>query len=314
MTSLAKLAGKPRLSLDHHFGAPPSDVFRAWTEPQHLAMWFGPAGAKVLNAACDPQAGGDFSLRFRTPDGQEREVSGRYREVTAEQRLAFTWTWNHRPDQESLVTVVLVPDAGGTRLSLVHEPLFSEGAYSFLSRGWASSFDKLETLLAGLTYPDVRFRGPLRFDRRDAIRFVGLRESHCSCGDNGVPAQWLRFAPHIGHIPGEIAGMAYSICLPISGDSDRFDYMAAVAVSGPALPPMGLTVFELPALRYAVFEHLRHISQIPDTIGAIRTEWLPGAGVTVRSSPAFIECYGEAFDPFTGQGGIEIWVPLGDGS
>lgn len=314
MTSLARLAGKPRLSLSHHFNAPPSDVFRAWTEPQHLAMWFGPAGAKVLHAACDPRAGGEFSLRFRTPDGQEHEVTGRYREVRGEERLVFTWTWNHRPDQESLVTVDLMADGGGTRLSLVHEPVYSESAYTFLRTGWASSFDKLASVLSEQTGFEVQSLTPVRFDRREAIRFVGMRESHSDCGGNGVPAQWIRFAPYIGHIPGEVTGMAYGICLPSSSDAGQFDYMAAVAVAAAARPPVGLTTLELPALHYAVFEHSRHISLISDTINAIHTEWLPRVDITARASPSFLEWYGEAFDPFTGLGGIEIWVPLTDGT
>lgn len=151
---------------------------------------------------------------------------------------------------------------------------------------------------------------PVRFFDADAFRFVGLRESHLNCDNGRIPGQWMRFAPHIGHIPGEIEGTAYGICLPITGADDGFDYMAGVAVSGPAVPPAGLSSLELPARRYAAFAHRSHISTLADTIGSIWTDWLPASGVQTATSPAFIECYGEAFDPLSGMGGIEVWVPV----
>ena len=65
----------------------------------------------------------------------------------------------------------------------------------------------------------------------------------------------------------------------------------------------------LAARRYAVFTHAEHVSSIPETIDAIWNKWLPDSGLKGAEAPCF-ECYTEAFNPQTGKGGIEIWVPI----
>ena len=73
--------------------------------------------------------------------------------------------------------------------------------------------------------------------------------------------------------------------------------------------PAGFTHILIPAQRYAVFTHKQHVSSIPQTIETIWSKWLPESGVDAAESPAF-ERYTEEFNPQTGMGGMEIWVPL----
>lgn len=40
-----------KLTLTRVFDAPPSFVFRAWTEPKHMAQWWGPHG--FTNPVCE---------------------------------------------------------------------------------------------------------------------------------------------------------------------------------------------------------------------------------------------------------------------
>jgi len=146
------------------------------------------------------------------------------------------------------------------------------------------------------------------------IQIAGLRQTHV--GSNaGIAAQWMRFAPHIGKIPGEVEGAAYGICFDLcQGGGEGFDYIAGVEVAqvagGAADLPPELSPLSLPAQRYAVFQHTDHVSTLPATIDAIWRKWLPGSGQEPAGDPAFFERYGEAFDPLTGRGGVEVWVPL----
>lgn len=149
-----------------------------------------------------------------------------------------------------------------------------------------------------------------RFVDEGPLLIAGLRESHPGTVA-GIPAQWLRFAPYIGRIPGEIEGAAYGVCLGGEG-ADGFDYVAGVAVSGIGPLPAGLSPLCLPASSYAVFEHAGHVSALAETVDAILTRWLPGSGRTPARVPTFFERYGETFDPLTGLGGLEVWVPLAD--
>lgn len=150
-----------------------------------------------------------------------------------------------------------------------------------------------------------------RFVDGKPIQIAGLRQTHI--GSNaGIAAQWMRFAPHIGKIPGEVEGAAYGICFDLcQGDERGLVYMAGVEVAGGAANlPAELSPLSLPAQRYAVFRHPDHVSTLPATVDAIWRKWLPGSGQEPAGEPAFFERYGEEFDPLTGMGGVEIWVPL----
>jgi AraC family transcriptional regulator len=63
------------------------------------------------------------------------------------------------------------------------------------------------------------------------------------------------------------------------------------------------------AQRYAVFSHREHISTIRRTLNTIWNQWLPASGHVPADAPNF-ERYDEKFDPVSGMGGLEIWLPL----
>ena len=65
----------------------------------------------------------------------------------------------------------------------------------------------------------------------------------------------------------------------------------------------------IPACRYAVFSHRDHISTIRATHVTIWSTWRPESGHEVADAPNF-ERYGEEFDPRTGNGLVEIWLPI----
>ena len=44
-------------------------------------------------------------------------------------------------------------------------------------------------------------------------------------------------------------------------------------------------------------------------MNTIRSKWLPDSGHEAADAPDF-ERYGERFDPATGEGGCEIWIPI----
>ena len=142
---------KPSLTLKRRIKAPPAQVFKAWTDPERIVHWFGPAEtvSGSVRAALDVRVGGRFRVSFRTADGEYHEVGGVYREVVPARRLMFTWAWHSTPERESLVTVSLSQDGDdGTLLTLHHEQFFDEKARDGHQRGWTSTLDKLERILA----------------------------------------------------------------------------------------------------------------------------------------------------------------------
>jgi uncharacterized protein YndB with AHSA1/START domain len=142
------MSAKPSLTIKRRLGAPPEQVYGAWTDPEKIAHWWGPAQARTLSAELDPRVGGRFRIVFRTPDDEEHDVSGTYREVIPNRKLVFTWMWRTMPERQSLVTVTLAPDGDGTLLTLLHEQFFDEPARDRHRSGWTASLDRLERYLA----------------------------------------------------------------------------------------------------------------------------------------------------------------------
>ena len=143
---------KPSLTLKRHLKAPPARVFAAWTDPQKMKRWMGPAGSEILKAEVDARVGGGYRIEMRSADGNPHTVTGVYREVIAGEKLVFTWQWAVTPPElphESLVTVLIKADGDGTLLTVTHERLSSEEARKAHEQGWMSSLDKLERLVAG---------------------------------------------------------------------------------------------------------------------------------------------------------------------
>lgn len=139
------MSSKPALTLKRRLNAPPSKIYRAWTDAAKISRWFGPEDAEILRAETDVRVGGRFRIVFRGPDGEEHDVGGVYREVVPNQKLVFTWAWRSTPERESLVTVALKRDGDGTLLTLLHEQFFDEAARDRHGRGWNETLEKLES-------------------------------------------------------------------------------------------------------------------------------------------------------------------------
>jgi uncharacterized protein YndB with AHSA1/START domain len=139
---------RPSLSITRHYAVRPEKVWRAWTEPQALSRWFGPADTEsVTRAELDVRVGGRYSIAFRTGDGEEHRVSGVYQEVEPHHRLSFTWAWQSTPERVSQVTIELEPANGGCELRFRHDRFFDQQARDNHERGWTGAFAKLGAFL-----------------------------------------------------------------------------------------------------------------------------------------------------------------------
>ena len=140
---------QPSLALSRHYPVAPEKVWRAWTDPQAIAKWWGPGGQDpVALAELDLRVGGRFRIVFGGRQGRDHECAGVYKEVVPNRRLVFSWCWpNTTPERVSQVTVLFKQVAGGTGLEFRHEQLFDEAARDGHQRGWSDSLVKLERFL-----------------------------------------------------------------------------------------------------------------------------------------------------------------------
>ncbi|ESQ90716.1 hypothetical protein ABAC460_07760 [Asticcacaulis sp. AC460] len=147
-----------------------------------------------------------------------------------------------------------------------------------------------------------------RHVKASAMTFAGLNEHYNKDNLTGIPALWQRFHPYYGQIDGQKGGLAYGISHNFS-DLNAFDYLAAVEVEGDADLPKGFTRLKVAAHAYAVFEHRGHVSGITNTWRHIYEHWIPASGIRPIQAPCF-ERMDERFDGRTGNGIIEIWIPV----
>ena len=140
----------PSLTLKRKLNAPAQKVFAAWTDPEKIVHWFGPAetASDSVRAEIDVRVGGRYRIRFQTADGEQHEVGGEYKEVVPSERLVFSWAWHSTPERESLVTIALKADGEATMLTLHQERFFDEKARDGHTRGWTGTLEKLARYLS----------------------------------------------------------------------------------------------------------------------------------------------------------------------
>jgi AraC family transcriptional regulator len=148
---------------------------------------------------------------------------------------------------------------------------------------------------------------PPLIEARPALLLAGLSERY-EGANAGMAAQWQRFAPNIGHIPGQVGQASYGVCYNGDGEGN-IDYLCGVEVSDFNGLPADLARLRVAEQTYAIFTHSEHISTIQRTWATIFSQWFPQSGRERADAPE-IEYYDERFDPVTGNGGFEIWIPL----
>ena len=158
----------PVFTITRTFHAPRELVFRAWTQPEHLARWMSSAGMTQFSTSLDLRPGGVFHYGLRTPDGQQLWGKWVFREIEAPSRLVFVSSFSDAAGGftrhpmaadwplETLSTVTFTEQAGQTVLTLSAAPLNASeserqtfaGAVAGMDQGWGGTFAQLETYLA----------------------------------------------------------------------------------------------------------------------------------------------------------------------
>lgn len=157
-----------------------------------------------------------------------------------------------------------------------------------------------ETVLATMEVP--------RLVKGKVLLIAGLGTRYSCETSTGIPAQWQRFVPNLGNIPGQVGTTAYGVKCNFD-EEGNFDYICGVEVADFSRVPADWARVRIPGHEYAVFRHRDHISMIRSTWATIWNKWLPESGREAVDAPQF-ELYGEDFNSETGRGLVEIWVPL----
>ena len=129
--------------------AAPDAVFRALTDPDELARWWGsPELYQTHDWKLDLRPGGKWSCQARSVEGTG-EVRGEVLAVDPPRLLEVTWEPSWEEYKRSIIRYTLDKVPGGTRLSLFHRQLPSEASTDGHADGWTRVLGWLVQRLAG---------------------------------------------------------------------------------------------------------------------------------------------------------------------
>lgn len=147
--------------------APRPLVFKAWTEPDQLARWWGPKGMKLEVLAADIRVGGRFHYAMIAPGGETMWGLMVFRELEPTQRIVWVNSFADKAGKIArapfsplipleMHNTVLLEDRGPkTLLTLRSGPInatkeeraFFEGMFKGMEAGFGGSFEQLEAWL-----------------------------------------------------------------------------------------------------------------------------------------------------------------------
>src|SRR5665213_2477368 len=121
--------------IERTFNAPCEIVWKAWTDPNQMARWWGPRAITTPICALDVRPGGSYRIVMRGPDGMYYPIKGVYREVKTHELIVMTMDCTEHPDAwhdmvnpdrkgdpnpagEMLMTVTFEDFAGKTKLTI----------------------------------------------------------------------------------------------------------------------------------------------------------------------------------------------------
>lgn len=149
------------ITITREFDFPRDLVWMAWTQPEHIAQWFGPEGFSTRVEEYEFKSGGRFKYVMVGPDGKEYPGVSVFKEVSPKDRIVATDDFgdNYReknPDVPSGMIVTETFEDLGERtkvtISIDHASAEDRKKHEEMGvvDGWGSSLDKFEKYLAGL--------------------------------------------------------------------------------------------------------------------------------------------------------------------
>jgi AraC family transcriptional regulator len=155
-----------------------------------------------------------------------------------------------------------------------------------------------------------------RIVRKPSFQVVGMARRFTPATTSRIPELWAQFVPRVADVPRRRGVHTLGVCLdadPATLEEVGFTYLAGVEVDGPGDVPDEMTAVTLPASAYAVFTHTGHVSRVGDTVKQVWGRWLPASRYRVVAAPDFELYDPERWNPATGEGDVDLYVPIADG-
>lgn len=140
-----------RLDIVRTFDAPRALVWKMWTDPAHVAVWWAPEHFTTPVVRMDVRPGGAIHMVMRAPDGAEYPFDGRFIALDEPERLVMrTWVNDAEGDLWFEVEQTIRFEEDGDRTRMRFDAVVLEakadaiGPLSGMEAGWTQSLNKLE--------------------------------------------------------------------------------------------------------------------------------------------------------------------------
>ena len=136
------------IEMSQDFSVPVEELFKAWTDPEHLKQWWHPMGDSLENVKNELQAEGAVEYEFQK---KEFRVSGNYKEAEINKKLVYTWNWEFEKDdflnETYTLTISFESKDGGSSIHVVQEGLTSNDAAPAHEEAWKTGLESLKAHL-----------------------------------------------------------------------------------------------------------------------------------------------------------------------
>jgi uncharacterized protein YndB with AHSA1/START domain len=160
-------AATEQLVITRIIDAPVALVYKAWSEPERLAHWWGPKGCKITIKQFDFKPGGKFHYRMGMPDGSDMWGMFTFREMQAPGKIVFVSSFADAEGNitrapffdnwplETLNILTLEDSNGKTKLTIKGHPINANedeikryrSLFASMQEGFGGTFDQLDTYL-----------------------------------------------------------------------------------------------------------------------------------------------------------------------
>jgi uncharacterized protein YndB with AHSA1/START domain len=157
-TTVATNVDEQALLIERVYNAPRELVFKAWSEPERLAQWWGPKGWTLPVCNVDFRLGGVWHYCMQGPDGEQSWGKAVYSEIVPPERIAYTDGFsdeagNLNPDMPAMViSIDFVAEGDKTRMVSRAQFASKEDMESLLQMGMieglTQTLDRLDEYLA----------------------------------------------------------------------------------------------------------------------------------------------------------------------
>ena len=147
--------GERELVVTRTFDAPPSLVYKAWSQAELFRRWWMPrsaAGVSLVSCDMDVRTGGKYRLEFAADGAGTMAFHGKYIEVVPNERIV----WTNDEGEEGAVTTVTFEDREGKTLLTFHEAYPSREALEEALQGSAAALSEQLDQLGELLASDLR--------------------------------------------------------------------------------------------------------------------------------------------------------------